>query len=203
MGIVDGNKAESDGLGCESAGIVTHVGPDVKNLKIGDRVAVFSGNSYSTTLTTSSKLCVKMADGLTFEEAATMPCVYGTVIYSLLEIAKLEKDQVRFCLYGGPIVGRISLMVSQTVLIHSACGGIGLSAIQVCQMAGAEVSRGFDCIELKTKNPSCRSMQQLGMRKRYNILWTLLGCHGIESSIPETPAFYRTSCVSPTEEVLM
>lgn len=100
MGIVDGNKAESDGLGCESAGIVTHVGPDVKNLDVGDRVAVFSGNSYSTTLTTSSKLCVKMADGLTFEEAATMPCVYGTVIYSLLEIAKLEKDQVRSCLYG-------------------------------------------------------------------------------------------------------
>ena len=100
MGIVDGNKAESDGLGCESAGIVAQVGPDVKNLKIGDRVAVFSGNSYSTTLTTSSKLCVKMTDGLTFEEAATMPCVYGTVIYSLLEIAKLEQDQVRLCLYG-------------------------------------------------------------------------------------------------------
>ena len=100
MGIVDGNKAESDGLGCESAGIVTQVGPDVKNLKIGDQVAVFSGNSYSTSLTTGSKLCVKMADGLTFEEAATMPCVYGTVIYSLLEIAKLEKDQVRLILCG-------------------------------------------------------------------------------------------------------
>ena len=167
MGIVDGNKAESDGLGCESAGTITQVGPDVKNLKIGDRVAVFSGNSYSTTLTTSSKLCVKMADGLTFEEAATMPCVYGTVIYSLLETAKLEKDQVRCCLMEIS-VGRISLILSQTVLIHSACGGIGLSAIQICQMVGAEVSRGFNSIELKAENPFCRSMRQLEMRRRYN-----------------------------------
>lgn len=95
MGIVDGNKAEGDGLGCESAGVVTQVGPDVKDLKIGDRVAVFSGGSYSTALITTSKLCAKMVDNLTFEEAATMPCVYGTVIYSLLEIARLEKDQVR------------------------------------------------------------------------------------------------------------
>ena len=92
MGIVDGNRAESDGLGCESAGTVIHVGTDVKNLKIGDRIAVFSGNSYSTTLTTNSKYCVKMADGLIFVEDATVPCIYGTVIYSLLEIAKLEKD---------------------------------------------------------------------------------------------------------------
>ena len=95
MGIVDGNKAEGNGLGCESTGVVTQVGPDVKDLKIGDRVVAFSGDSYSTTLKTTSKLCAKMADGLTFEEAATMPCVYATVIYSLLEIARLEEEQVR------------------------------------------------------------------------------------------------------------
>lgn len=34
-------------------------------------------------------------------------------------------------------------MKEKSVLIHSACGGVGLAAIQVCQAAGAEVSFSF------------------------------------------------------------
>ena len=30
-------------------------------------------------------------------------------------------------------------MVLQSVLIHSACGGVGLAAIDICRMVGAEV----------------------------------------------------------------
>jgi NADPH:quinone reductase-like Zn-dependent oxidoreductase len=34
-------------------------------------------------------------------------------------------------------------MKEKTVLIHSACGGVGLAAIQVCQAVGAEVNSHF------------------------------------------------------------
>jgi hypothetical protein len=93
MGIVEGQKIEGNGLGCEGSGIVRKVGPDT-DLEVGDRVIVFASGSFSTTLVTTSKLCVKMADDLDFVEAASMPCVYCTVIHSLLDIARLEKDQV-------------------------------------------------------------------------------------------------------------
>ena len=36
-----------------------------------------------------------MPDDLSFEDAATMPCVYGTVIHGLLDKARLEEGQVR------------------------------------------------------------------------------------------------------------
>lgn len=81
-------------LGCEASGIVSRTGPDVKSVKVGDRVAVMAGGTFTTHLTISSSLCAKIPDNLSFEEAATMPCTFATVIHSLIEIARLQKDQV-------------------------------------------------------------------------------------------------------------
>ncbi|KAK2596464.1 hypothetical protein N8I77_013354 [Diaporthe amygdali] len=119
MGIVDGNEGGASGLGVECSGVVTRLGPDVVDLQVGDRVAVIATSSYSTVLKTPADMCVKIPDSLSFEEAATMPSVFGTVIYGLLHLANLE--------------------AGQTVLIHSACGGIGIAAIQICRVVGAEV----------------------------------------------------------------
>jgi hypothetical protein len=94
MGIVDGNVDDGNGLGCECAGMVTQVGPDA-SFRVGDRVAIIGGDSYSTILKTSSALCAKIPDNLSFEDAATMSCVYTTVIHSLLDLARIEKGQVR------------------------------------------------------------------------------------------------------------
>ncbi|KAL5050179.1 hypothetical protein BDW71DRAFT_195088 [Aspergillus fruticulosus] len=114
MGVVDGGD-----LGAECAGVVRRVGPTVKDLRVGDRVAVFAAGSFSTRLITGERLCARMARELGWVEAATMPCVFATVLYSLVDVARLK--------------------TGDTVLVHSACGGIGLAAIQVCRMVGAEI----------------------------------------------------------------
>jgi NADPH:quinone reductase-like Zn-dependent oxidoreductase len=92
MGIVDATKK---GLGLEGAGTICCIGQDVKNLRVGDRVMVFATGSFSTRLITSAQLCAKIPDELSFEDAATMPCVYATAIYSLMDVGRLEKGQVR------------------------------------------------------------------------------------------------------------
>lgn len=94
MGIVDGNEGDASGLGVECSGVVTRLGPDVVDLHVGDRVAVLATSSYSTVLKTPADMCVRIPDGLGFEEAATMPSVFGTVIYGLLHLANLEAGQV-------------------------------------------------------------------------------------------------------------
>ncbi|GKT61721.1 polyketide synthase [Colletotrichum tofieldiae] len=116
MGIVDSNISS---LGLEAAGIVRQTGPDTKALAAGDRVFVFGGGCFSTGIVISEKLCVKIPDTLSFEDAATMPCVFSTVIHGLMDIARLSKGD--------------------SVLIHSACGGVGLAAIQICKMIDAEI----------------------------------------------------------------
>jgi NADPH:quinone reductase-like Zn-dependent oxidoreductase len=119
MGIIEGARVEANGLGCECTGIVQQVGPDVRGLMVGDRVCIAAPHTYATLVSTTSDHCAKMPDDLSFEDGATMPCVYGTVIHGLLDLAGLERGQ--------------------TVLIHSACGGIGIAAINICRMVGAKV----------------------------------------------------------------
>lgn len=117
MGIVDARVKTT--LGIEACGIVRKVGPNARDLNPGDRVFAFGEGCFSTHLILPQKVFAKIPDSLSFEDAATMPCVFATVIHGLL-------DQ------GG-------LQAGQTVLIHSACGGVGLAAIQIAKMIGAEI----------------------------------------------------------------
>ncbi|WYZ46092.1 hypothetical protein EsH8_IX_000317 [Colletotrichum jinshuiense] len=116
MGIVDSNIGN---LGLEASGVVRQTGPNAKELTPGDRVFVFGGGCFSTGIIISEKLCVKIPESLSFEDAATMPCVFSTVIHGLLDVGRLSEGD--------------------SVLIHSACGGVGLAAIQLCKMIGAEI----------------------------------------------------------------
>ncbi|KAH9983756.1 hypothetical protein F4779DRAFT_624510 [Xylariaceae sp. FL0662B] len=95
MGIVDGSDETGINLGCECSGIIKSIGPDVVHLQAGDRVIVLERNTYSTTLKTKESLCAKIPDDLRFEDAATMPCFYGTVVHGLLDLARLRQGQVR------------------------------------------------------------------------------------------------------------
>lgn len=96
MGIVGGNGDDANDLGLECSGIVRELGPGVTGLQIGDRVAGTATGSYATLLSANAGALVRIPDQLSFEAAATMPSVFGTVIYSLLDLARLEKGQVCF-----------------------------------------------------------------------------------------------------------
>ncbi|KAI1460402.1 fatty acid synthase S-acetyltransferase [Annulohypoxylon moriforme] len=106
-------------FGLEVAGIVTRVGADVKNIKVGDRICCLKTHGYSTYLVSKEMFCVKLPDRLSFDEAASMLMPYVTSIHSLINVGHLERGQ--------------------SVLIHSACGGVGLAAIQISKMLGADV----------------------------------------------------------------
>jgi NADPH:quinone reductase-like Zn-dependent oxidoreductase len=94
MGIVEGRHNEGNSLGCECAGVIQRIGLNVRNVHVGDRVMTLSGGSLGTRIQTPSRVCMNIPDSLSFEDAATMPCVYVTVIRSLLDIGRLQKGQV-------------------------------------------------------------------------------------------------------------
>ncbi|KAJ5900212.1 polyketide synthase [Penicillium subrubescens] len=116
MGIVE---ASESGFGLEAAGIVRRTGPNVKDLQPGNRVMLIGQCTFATRVIVSENLCEKIPGGLSFEDAATMPCVFATSIYSIFNIGNLQKGQ--------------------SILIHSACGGVGIATVQLAQMIGAEI----------------------------------------------------------------
>lgn len=119
MGIVPGNEHT---LGGEGAGIVTKVSPGITSFEVGQRVVVFDKGTFANRIQTTPGRMHRIPDWMTFEEASTLSAVYLTSIYSLFDLANLVKGQ--------------------RVLIHSAAGGVGIAAIQLCQYVGTEVSAG-------------------------------------------------------------
>ncbi|KAL7916704.1 polyketide synthase [Trichoderma velutinum] len=108
-----------EGLGTEGAGIIRRVGSGVQTLKPGDRVMALKAGIFTTHAIVPEKLCVQIPDSLSFDDAATMATVFSTTVESFFNVAHLEKGQ--------------------SVLIHSATGGVGISAIQLAKMVGAEI----------------------------------------------------------------
>lgn len=90
-----GLPSHEHNFGYEAAGIVRCVGSDVKKVAVGDRVALMAINTLATVVTTTEQLCEKLPDEMSFVDGASMPIVYSTAIYSLIDIAHLKKGQVR------------------------------------------------------------------------------------------------------------
>ena len=92
MGIVPENEFT---IGCECAGTVRRVGPGVSKFKTGDRVAVMTKGTYANRIRVPVGRAHVIPSWMSFEDAATIPLVYMTSLYSLFHLGKLREGQVR------------------------------------------------------------------------------------------------------------
>lgn len=119
MGTYPGLDEKSSRLGGECAGEVVAVGEGVTELAVGDRVVACTFGSFASHVTVAAGHAQRIPAGLSDADAAALPLVMATAWYGLIDLAGLEEGE--------------------TVLIHSATGGLGLAAIQIARMRGAEI----------------------------------------------------------------
>ncbi|BBX69276.1 sulfolipid-1 biosynthesis phthioceranic/hydroxyphthioceranic acid synthase [Mycolicibacterium psychrotolerans] len=107
-------------LGTDFAGVVTAVGPDVTEHKVGDRVGgVCADGCWGTFITCDARRTVTLPAGLTDEQTAAVTTAHATAWYGLQELARIA--------------------TGDKVLIHSATGGVGQAAVAIGRAAGAEI----------------------------------------------------------------
>jgi NADPH:quinone reductase-like Zn-dependent oxidoreductase/thioesterase domain-containing protein/acyl carrier protein len=106
-------------LGFECAGVVECAGPGVTDFRPGDEVVALASAALSSHVITDACLAVPKPARLSFEEAATLPAAFLTAHYALCERAGMQRGE--------------------TLLIHSATGGVGLAAIQLARRAGVTI----------------------------------------------------------------
>jgi NADPH2:quinone reductase len=105
-------------LGMEWAGEVAAVGPDAQGLKIGDRVMGSGAAAFAEfTLADHIRLFL-IPDGMSLEEAASLPVALTTMHNALVAV-------------GG-------LRAGQSVLIQGASSGVGLMGLQIARLKGAK-----------------------------------------------------------------
>jgi putative PIG3 family NAD(P)H quinone oxidoreductase len=126
MGFYPAPAGSSDILGLEVAGEVDQLGDGVSRWKVGDRVcALLGGGGYSEFALVDARHALPLPSDLDFIAAAGLPETLCTVFANVFESGALK--------------------AGETLLIHGATSGIGVTAIQMARAAGARViatSRG-------------------------------------------------------------
>ncbi|HMC48152.1 MAG TPA: NADPH:quinone oxidoreductase family protein, partial [Caballeronia sp.] len=106
--------------GSEFAGVVRAVGPDVKRLKPGMRVAAYTAQgAFAEQARASEAACMPLPDDIDFASAAAITLAYGTSHHA--------------------VVDRGALKAGETMLVLGAAGGVGLAAVEIGKALGARV----------------------------------------------------------------
>ncbi|MBN3786155.1 quinone oxidoreductase [Burkholderia sp. Ac-20353] len=106
------------GLGSDAVGVVEAVGPDVTDIKVGDRVGYLMGpqGAYSDVRVMPAGVLIPLPDGISDPTAATLIMKGMTAQYLFRQVYPLK---------GG-----------ETILYHAAAGGVGLIACQWARALG-------------------------------------------------------------------
>ena len=105
--------------GLEASGIIDAVGPEVTHLKPGMRVTAIGIKTYAEYCTVSAAQVIPLPDFVSYEEGVAFP-IQTLTAYHMLHTSHQTTP-------------------GQTVLVHSAAGGVGIVAVQIAKAAGARV----------------------------------------------------------------
>ncbi|WP_374655284.1 NADPH:quinone oxidoreductase family protein [Dongia sp.] len=106
--------------GLELAGTVAAIGAGVTRLKPGERVmAVVDHGAFAAKAVAKEADTFAIPAGLDFPQAAGFPIAYGTSYGALVWKARLQRGE--------------------TLLVHGAAGGVGLTAVEIGKALGAHV----------------------------------------------------------------
>lgn len=118
--------------GLDVAGEIAEIGANVSGWKIGERVLIDPRNRVEGGLVGETihgglaEYCrvrehqlVRIPDGVSFDQASSLPVAYGTAHRMMMTIGQVKSDD--------------------KILILGASGGVGTGALLLAKMAGAEV----------------------------------------------------------------
>lgn len=118
--------------GMELAGTVHAVGAGVTQFATGQRVAAYSGqDGLAEYACVAADKCVALPDEMSFTDAAAFLITYGTSHLALEDRARLRPGE--------------------RLLVLGASGGVGLTAVELGKLMGAEViacARGAEKLEI-------------------------------------------------------
>lgn len=107
-------------LGMELSGTVEKIGADVTTLSVGQRIISYTGfDGLAEYAAIPADICLPIPDSMDMIDAAAFPVGYGT--------AHLALDY------------RARLQPKERLLVLGASGGVGLTAVELGKLMGAEV----------------------------------------------------------------
>ncbi len=121
--------------GLEVAGEVAELGDGVRGFEPGDRVLAMIGHGgYAEAVAAAADRVIAIPASMDYASAAAFPVAYGTSHVGLGH--------------------RVRLAPGETLLVHGAAGGVGLTAVEIGKVMGATViaaARGAEKLEVAAR----------------------------------------------------
>lgn len=105
--------------GSEIGGLVDALGPGVTGLAIGERVLAQARGGFAEYAIASERTVSRIPDRMSMNQAAGFRVNYGTALHGLRD--------------------RASLKAGETLVVIGAAGGVGLAAVEIGRLLGANV----------------------------------------------------------------
>ena len=105
--------------GLEAAGEVAEVAVDVSGVAVGDRVIIKSRGVLTEEIVVAPSQLAPMPKNFEYAQGATFLAAHGTAYYGLVDRARIKPGE--------------------TLLVHGAAGGVGLAAVELGKVYGANV----------------------------------------------------------------
>jgi len=156
--------------GLEYSGVIIKCGNSVLEFKVNDKVmGVIKFGAYTTHINMNHRYVQKLPDGWTFEEGAAFTVQSLTAYYALIELGDIKDND--------------------TVLIHSAAGGVGIYANRIAKKFNAYTigtvgsnskvdflkDEGYDDVIVRENNFNEQLKHNLGERKLNIVLESIGG----------------------------
>jgi NADPH:quinone reductase-like Zn-dependent oxidoreductase len=170
QGLYSATPKESFIPGLEYSGTIIKKGNEVNNFQVGDKImGAIRFGAYTTHLNIDQRYILKLPEGWSFEEGASFIVQSLTAYYSLAELGNIKP--------------------SNTVLVHSAAGGVGIYANRIAKKfnaftigtIGSEskrnflINEGYDEVIVRKNNFGEQLKTALGERKLNLVLESIGG----------------------------
>ena len=166
-------------IGAEGAGVITSIGSNIKDFKVGDRVSYAGAplGSYSTHRNYPTKNLARIPDNIDFKVAATLMTKGLTTFYLLHKTYPVKKGE--------------------TVLFHAAAGGVGQIFGQWAKSLGCEVigtvgsddkienakKNGYDHVINYNKENFAKKVLEITNNKGVPVVYDGVGKNTLEGSL--------------------
>src|SRR5258705_1870153 len=116
-------------VGSEFSGEVVEAGGEVRDFKAGDRVMCHSPGSHAEYAVSDHGRAMKVPDGMSFEQAATLPIGLNTLHNALVTAGRMK--------------------AGEAVMVQGASSGVGIIGLQIAKLMGAKLVVGTSTNEAR------------------------------------------------------
>lgn len=131
--------------GMEVAGRIVAAGAEVRDLKVGDRVAAVSTlGGYAERAAVPAAVAMKLPDGMPAADACALLCGYGTAHYALKQRGRLKAGETLCVLGASGLTGLAAVQIGKAMGAKVIAVASTPAKREIARQAGADAVLGYD-----------------------------------------------------------